>query len=152
MRPNGHSYSFCGQMAIPILFVAGRPFLFLVTSVLLHSLPNRLQSWGGARVKMLRHFRKNKCCCKSQKAHFDPLVLRWLVHHIGLPCRTAGIAGWVERSRARAHACRKQHANLPKFGANASDDQFEWSCSKKVRRGPRHEHSKINLQTDFIEN
>ena len=27
MRPNGHSYSFCGQMAIPILFVAGRPFL-----------------------------------------------------------------------------------------------------------------------------
>ena len=48
----------CGQMAIPILLVAGRPFLLLVTSVLLHSLPNRLQSWGGARVKMLRHFRK----------------------------------------------------------------------------------------------
>ena len=42
-------------------WLAWRPFLFLVTSVLLHSLPNRLQSWGGARVKMLRHFRKYKC-------------------------------------------------------------------------------------------
>ena len=34
MRPNGHSYSFCGQMAIPIPFVACRPILFLVTSVI----------------------------------------------------------------------------------------------------------------------
>ena len=55
-----------GQMAISIPFAAkwpflfllwhGRPFLFLVTSVLLHSLPNRLQSWGGARFKMLSIF------------------------------------------------------------------------------------------------
>ena len=37
LGPNGHSYSFCGQMAIRIPFVARRPFLFLVTSVLLHS-------------------------------------------------------------------------------------------------------------------
>ena len=51
--------SFCGQMAIPFPFVAkwpflfllwlGRPFLFLVTSALLHSLPNMLQSSRGAR-------------------------------------------------------------------------------------------------------
>ena len=31
----------CGQMAIPIPFVAKWPFLFLVTSVLLQSLTNR---------------------------------------------------------------------------------------------------------------
>ena len=31
---------------------------------------------------------------------------------------------------------------------STSDATPSRSCSKKVRRGPRHEHSKINLQTE----